>query len=118
MPENHILKECIRICWECRDTCQDTLYNHILERGEDHIDARNIKLLTDCIQICQLTADAMRRNSELHDKICQLCGEICALCAESCEQMGKKHTYIQKCAEICRRCADSCGQMGKMRKAA
>jgi hypothetical protein len=112
------MKECIQTCWECRDTCQDTLYNHILERGGDHINVRNMKFLTDCIQICQVAADFMRRNSELHMETCEICAIICDTCADSCEQMGKAHTTIKKCAEVCRRCAESCRQMSKMRKAA
>jgi hypothetical protein len=108
------LKECIHICWECRDTCQDTLYNHILERGGGHIDAENIKVLTDCIQICQLSADFMRRNSPLHKITCAACAEICAACADSCHQMGGKHITIQKCAEASRRCAESCRKMANM----
>lgn len=112
------LKESIRICWECRDICQDTLYNHILERDDNLTNVRNIKLLTDCIQICQLSADAMRRNSELHMEICKICAEICDACADSCEPMDKNNVAMQRCAEMCRRCADSCRQMGDMRKAA
>jgi hypothetical protein len=119
-PENMDLhlQECIRLCWECRDICQDTLYNHNLERGGDHIDAQNIRLMTDCIEICQTAADLMRRHSMLHRVTCQACAEICDACAESCEKMGSSHTMIQRCAEACRRCATSCRAMSSMKQAA
>jgi hypothetical protein len=112
------MENCIKLCWECRDVCQDTLYNHILERGDEHIDAGNIRLLTDCIQACQIAADFMRRNSQFHSSECAACADICEACAKSCEAMGKEHTTLQRCAEICRRCAESCREMGRMKRAA
>ena len=116
--QNSQMQECIKLCWECRDVCQDTLYNHILERDGDHIDSQNIKALTDCIQACQTAADLMRRNSPTHASVCSACADVCEACAESCEAMGKEHITIQRCADICRRCAQSCSEMGKMKKAA
>jgi hypothetical protein len=112
------MENCIKLCWECRDTCQDTLYNHNLERGGDHIDADNIRLMSDCIQVCQIAADFMRRNSTLHTSTCAACADVCEACAESCEAMGSEHVTIQRCAEICRRCAKSCREMSQMKKAA
>jgi hypothetical protein len=119
-PENRDLhlQECIRLCWECRDTCQDTLFNHILERGGDHIDADNIRIMTDCMQICQTAADFMRRNSPVHAIICNACANICEVCADSCESLGKEHTTIRRCAEVCRHCATACRGMSNMKEAA
>jgi len=110
--------ECILLCWQCRDTCQDTLFNHNLARGGSHINADNIRIMTDCMEICQTAADFMRRNSHLSSVTCQACAEICEACADSCESMGKEHAAIQHCAEICRRCATSCREMSKMKQAA
>src|ERR1700722_2417543 len=119
-PENKDLhmQECIRLCWECRDTCQDTLFNHNLERGGSHIDAENIRLMIDCMEICQTAADLMRRHSRMHRVTCSACADICDACAESCERMGSMHATIQRCAEICRRCAASCRAMCEMKQAA
>lgn len=119
MPQNeNPMAAAIHLCWECRDTCQDTLYNHILVRGGDHIRAENIRALMDCIQICQVAVDFMRRNAALHTKTCAACAAICPACAESCASMGEEHATIQHCAEICRRCADSCHAMSQMQMAA
>jgi len=112
------VQECIRLCWECRDTCQDTLFNHNLARGGEHIDADNIRLMTDCMETCQTTADLMRRNSPLHPILCIACADVCEACADSCEKMGKEHATIGRCAEVCRRCAASCRAMGNMKQAA
>lgn len=111
MNQNHEMDAARNLCWDCRDVCQDVLYNHILTRGSGHIHAENIRMLTDCIQICQVAADFMRRNSRMHIHTCDACADICAACADSCEHMGKEHTEIQRCAEICRKCSESCRKM-------
>lgn len=113
--ESH-LHECMMLCWECRDTCQDILFNHSL-KGEE-IDSENIRLMADCIEICQTAADFMRRNSPLHFSVCGACADVCDACADSCEEMGKEDAVMKRCAEICRRCASSCHAMSKMKHAA
>lgn len=112
------LQKCIQLCWQCRNICQDTLFNHILPRGGSHIDAGHIRLMTDCIEICQTAADFMVRNSPLHMVTCGACADVCDSCAKACERMGKEHAAIQACAEICRTCADSCRKMSSMKQAA
>jgi hypothetical protein len=112
------LQECIQLCWQCRDTCQDTLFNHNLSRGGTQLDPDNIRIMTDCMEICQAAADFMRRNSPLHTVTCGACAQICNACADSCENMGKEHAAIQHCAQICRKCAKSCEAMGTRKKAA
>lgn len=113
---NSHLEECIRNCTECKDVCQDTLYNHCLSEGGKHAEADHVKLMTDCIQICQTSADFMGRNSALHAAICAACAEVCEACAKSCEEMSGDH--MKHCAEACRACAASCREMSKMKKAA
>jgi hypothetical protein len=115
--ENASMKNCIEMCWQCRASCQDTL-EHILERGGDHINADVIRRLNDCIQICQTSADFMRRNSPLHFATCGACAEICEACAVVCEKMPAEHKTIQDCAKICHRCAQTCREMSQMKQAA
>ena len=109
-------QDCITLCWECRDTCQDTLYNHCLTVGGKHSEAEHVKLMADCIQACQTAADFMTRNSSLHASECSACADVCEACAESCERIGGEE--MKRCAEACRACAKSCREMGKMKKAA
>ena len=109
-------KEAMRDCWECRDECQDMLFNHCLQQGGDHVAQPHVKIMTDCIEICQITADFLRRKSPLSESLCSVCAEVCEECAKSCAQLGDKK--MDKCAETCRQCADSCRQVGGLRKAA
>src|SRR5688572_22077379 len=64
------LHGCIELCWSCRDTCQSMLFNHCLAKGGPHVAPDHVRLMTDCIQICQTSADFMTRNSALHSHIC------------------------------------------------
>jgi len=113
---NNAMHEATNICWECRAICNETLYNYCLKTGGEHVVEAHIKLMTDCIQICQTSADFMTRNSELHTAICNACADVCDSCAESCEKMEGEE--MKRCAEACRRCAQSCRSMSKMKKAA
>ncbi len=109
---NEPMQKSINQCWECRHHCQKTLFNYCLTEGGKHVEAKHLKLMTDCIQICQIAADFMTRNSELHKIICQACAEICEACAKSCEEIGG--VEMNECAKICRSCVASCRQMTKM----
>lgn len=113
---NPEMTKCITTCWECRTECQETLFNHCLYEGGKHAEAEHVKLMTDCIQICQTAADFMTRGSALHMATCAACAEICDACAKSCDQIGGDH--MKKCAETCRRCAQSCREMSQMKRAA
>ena len=114
MPIN--LEECMNLCRECSTTCQETLFNHCLIMGGDHVEPEHIKLMVDCIEICRTSADFMTRNSHMHNYICSACAEICEACAESCLMIGT--VEMKRCAEICRRCAQSCRFMGQVSMAA
>lgn len=107
---------CITTCWDCRNECHETLFNHCLVEGGKHVEQEHVKLMTDCIQICQTAADFMTRQSPLHASVCAACADVCEACAKSCEAIGGEHMKL--CAGTCRRCAQSCRDMGNMRKAA
>jgi hypothetical protein len=110
------LMECVQLCWECRNECQKTLYDYCLEEGGEHADPDHVKLMADCIEICQVAADFMVRNSPLYPSVCNACADICEACAESCEELDDKE--MEELAEICSQCAESCRDMGQQRKAA
>ncbi len=103
------MQYCIEECVNCHTICIETI-SYCLEQGGKHAEATHIRLLQDCTQICQTSADFMLRNSDLHTQTCAACAEVCLRCAESCEQMGND-VQMQACAEACRRCAESCQQM-------
>jgi len=110
------MQSCINACWECRTLCIDTLFNHCLQQGGKHVAPEHIKVMTDCIQACQVAADFMMRGSSLHMVECSACAEVCDACADSCEKIGGE--MMLACAKACRLCADTCRAMGKAKKAA
>ncbi len=114
MHQNHEdLQKCIKLCWECRTECQETLHNHCLQMGGKHTEAEHVKLMTDCIQACQTAADFMSRDSKFYASECAACADVCEACAESCERIGDEK--MKRCAEACRKCAQSCRAMEKMK---
>ncbi|MCH2546446.1 MAG: four-helix bundle copper-binding protein [Alphaproteobacteria bacterium] len=98
------------ICHECHDVCLDTLVNHCLEEGGNHVEQQHVKLLMDCIQLCQTSADFMHRNSAHAAAVAQACAEVCDACADSCDDFDSRE--MKRCAEICRKCADHCREVG------
>jgi len=103
------IKDCITACWDCRALCQKTLYGHCLEMGGKHVEANHVRLMTDCIDICQTAADFMSRGSAVHAGVCAACAEVCYACAESCEEIGGRE--MDACAQLCRECAEMCDDM-------
>jgi hypothetical protein len=86
--------------------------------GGRHAEAAHVRLLLDCAQICQTSADFMLRGSSYHARTCETCAEVCLACAENCERIGPDDDMMKKCAEVCRRCAASCRQMAQGKMAA
>ena len=80
------------------------------------MDSDHVKIMTDCIEICQLTADALVRGSLMHKVLCMVCADICDACAVSCEEIGDP--AMMKCAETCYVCADNCRESSKQARAA
>ena len=107
---NADLEDCIENCLECYRVCVETL-QYCLRMGGAHAELAHIRLLSDCVQICQVSADFMIRASKLHSETCAACAEICARCAENCAAFGAEDDQMQECASVCRRCAESCDRM-------
>ena len=114
---NHQMQECLQNCQQCHAICTETA-QHCLQMGGKHAEADHIRLLLDCAQICQTSADFMLRGSHLHTRTCGACAEICRACAEACERIGGDDTMMKKCAKVCRRCAESCHQMAQAKSKA
>lgn len=113
---DHRIDNCIQLCQECQQVCQETFFEHCLSMGGKHVEKEHAKLMADCIEACQTAANFMQRGSRFHSSECAACAEICDACAESCGRIGGEE--MARCADICRRCAQSCRDMGNMRKAA
>ena len=107
--QNPEMQRCIEMCEECHTVCLQTV-SHCLEKGGKHAEAGHIRLLMDCVEICQTSANFMIRGSDLHTETCRACSVVCERCAEDCERMADD-AMMRQCAETCRRCARSCAEM-------
>jgi Domain of Unknown Function (DUF326) len=103
------MQRCIVLCRECHDVCL-RMVAHCLRKGGRHAEPSHIRLLLDCVQICETSADFMVRGSDLHAATCGACAEVCASCAEDCERLGDDE-MMRYCAQLCRRCAEICHKM-------
>ena len=104
------------IAHECHDVCLDTLVNHCLQQGGEHVEQSHVRLMMDCIQICQAMADFSHRNSEYAAAVAEACAKVCDACAESCD--GFDGQEMKACAKKCRECAEHCRGMSRTRRAA
>jgi hypothetical protein len=104
------MQQCIEECTRCHAICLQTA-GHCLELGGKHADPAHIRLLLDCAEMCQTSANFMLGGSDLHQRICTACAEVCRACAEDCERMAAGDQMMKDCAEECRRCAESCERM-------
>lgn len=109
MKHDGEMTRCIQECTDCHAICLKTVL-HCLQKGGKHAEANHIRLLSDCAQICQTSADFMLRGSTLHAHTCGACAAVCTECATECERMGEDQS-MQQCAQACRRCAESCERM-------
>ena len=107
------MEQCIQNCTDCHNICVETT-SHCLQLGGKHAEANHIRLLLDCAQICQTSADFMLRGSDLHGRTCDVCAEVCQRCAEDCERIDPNDAQMKECAEMCRRCAQSCREMARI----
>lgn len=103
------MKDCIDNCLNCHAVCLNTV-QHCLERGGAHAEQAHVRLMLDCAEICQVSANFMLRGSELHGETCRACGVVCTRCAEDCARLGDDD-QMRACVEMCRKCADSCKRM-------
>jgi hypothetical protein len=85
---------------------------YCLEQGGAHADAEHIRLMLDCAEICQTSANFMLRGSDLHPLTCEVCAEICAECADDCDGFDGD-ARMQNCAKVCRRCSETCQTMAE-----
>jgi hypothetical protein len=106
------MRTCIEECQNCHSVCTETV-THCLQMGGDHAEPNHIRLLLDCAEICQTSANFMLRMSDLHGETCGVCAIVCERCAEDCERFGDDE-MMKQCAEACRSCAQSCREMAGM----
>ena len=113
-PASHgmMMSDCVTECEKANRACLETL-RYCLETGGPHVAPSHVRLLLDCAEICQVTANFMLRGSAAHAIACGTCAEICERCAKSCEAFSGD-SKLAACADTCRTCAKSCREMAKM----
>lgn len=106
------MQDCLQNCIASHALCIETA-QHCLRLGGPHADVKHQRLLMDCAQICQTSADFMLRTSHYHHLTCGVCAEICKACAEDCQEMDPEDPMMRRCGEACKRCAESCERMAQ-----
>ncbi|MTJ08479.1 four-helix bundle copper-binding protein [Anabaena sp. UHCC 0204] len=111
---NSQIQNCIQDCLDCYSVCLNTVSTYCVHQGGMHTEPAHIRLMLDCAEICQTSANFMLRSSDLHVRTCATCAEICDRCAQNCDRFGDD-SQMRACADMCRRCAESCRQMALAR---
>jgi hypothetical protein len=107
---NDEMEKCIRICQDCHALCTKMI-EHCLTLGGKHAAPDHIRLMIDCAQLCETTAQYLIRGSSLHGRMCGLCAEACRQCGDNCQQLAGNDQMVKQCVELCRSCAGSCERM-------
>lgn len=94
--------DCIEACLRCMRDCTICL-NEMAGTASDN-DCP--KCCIECIDICDITAKALIRNSKYTVDYLHLCAKICDWCAKQCG--AHENDHCQACAESCRKCAAMC----------
>jgi len=103
----HAMQTCIEACTRCYQVCLQTAMNHCLKIGGKHVEADHFRLMMNCAEICQTSANFQLSSSKFSYRLCEVCAEVCEACVESCEKIGG----MDECVEACEKCAESCREM-------
>ena len=95
-------------CTRCHQVCL-TGAGHVLRKGGELADAHHIRLLSDCVELCQTTANFLLRGSPIGKRTAALCAEVCRQCAAELD--GSEDPVVQTCADVCRDCAEACAAL-------
>lgn len=106
---NERMQSCIEACSECHRVCLQTAMVHCLEVGDRHLEPDHFRLMLNCAEMCQTSANFMLSNSPLHAETCDVCSKVCAACAQSCEAIPG----MDACSRVCRNCAERCSEMAR-----
>jgi hypothetical protein len=101
------MQPCIDACGHCHETCLHTAMTHCLAAGDMNVEGGHFRLMINCAEICQTSANFLLSGSVFHQMVCAACAEICDACANRCEQVGG----MEDCVKACRECAESCRKM-------
>ncbi|WP_220433427.1 four-helix bundle copper-binding protein [Zemynaea arenosa] len=101
------MQDCIDACQRCHEVCLRMAMTHCLELGGRHTEPEHLRLMLNCAEICQTSANFMLSQSSVHGAVCGACAEVCTACADSCASVGD----MDECVQACRHCAETCSEM-------
>lgn len=107
MQTQNTMQSCIAVCSHCHEICLHTAMTHCLAVGGEHVETTHFRLMLNCAEVCQMSANFLLSHSAFHQQITAICSDICEACAKSCEQVGG----MEDCVKACRECAESCRKM-------
>lgn len=129
------MQDCIENCNRCHAVALET-YNYSLWLGGRYNESVHLRLLLDCAEISQTSANFMLRGSDLHRETCRACAVVCENTAQSCDHYtatgagegapmsshsgpphiskDKPDEQLKYCAQVARECAKSCRAMAEM----
>lgn len=95
----------VAACNLCHQRCLQAAVNY--KTGEKPIEIEHFRLMMNCAEICQMSANFQLSNPDFHRYLYGICADVCEMSATSCEQIGG----MNECVTACRDCAASCQQM-------
>jgi hypothetical protein len=113
---NHLsqnIQETIDALQHCHAICQSMAMTHCLEIGGEPARPQHLRLMLDCAGLCALTADALGRKSQFHNRLAELCAEVCETCEQDCATLGD----MEECVLACRECARRCKEIARLDQA-
>lgn len=102
------MERCIDDCTRTHQVAL-TVSGHALRHGGDENTNHTIRVLSDCVEICQTAANFMLRGSPNHRLVCRACAHSCREVAEECARF--EDDPMKKMAEVATACAESCEAM-------
>jgi len=103
---DQVRQRCIENCLVTKSLCEQ-----VLTTIATNADTNQRTVFEECAQLCGMSIDFMRRDSDLHPFICFACTEACRRCAQECERRLEGGELLLRCGEACRHSEMSCRAM-------
>lgn len=100
---------CQAACLHCHEVCRKTAFD-MSPAAAKEMNLDDIRMLFECAELCQLSANWQLSGSQYCRQICAVCAQVCRECESRC--VGK--IDMEECEYVCRRCAESCEAMAGM----
>ena len=101
------MQSCIDACAQCHQVCTKMAMIHCLKMGGKHVEPDHFRLMVNCAEICQTSANLQLSGSAFSARLCAVCADICQACADSCRELDG----MEECVQACDACASSCRSM-------